>query len=157
MFYQSRMKLKSSKCSISLSYIRFYIHDRFRGCGQCYPSSLLIRTVRDFPLSKGVRIIEVGLYLFWDIWVFVMYYIYGISGPSLLIESTDSIIHYKYPNISNFVKFSKCQNQNLQPIVHLTRPRSFIKIIVHVRTRFLKNSPFLILSSFFLFLFHYHG
>ena len=33
MFYQSRMKLKSSKCSISLSYIRFCVHDRFRGCG----------------------------------------------------------------------------------------------------------------------------
>ena len=32
-------------------------------------------------------------YLFWDIWVFVMYYIYGISGPSLLIESTDSMIY----------------------------------------------------------------
>ena len=31
-------------------------------------------------------------YLFWDIWVFVMYYIYGISWPSLLIESTDSMI-----------------------------------------------------------------
>ena len=31
-------------------------------------------------------------YIFWDIWVFVMYYIYGISGPSLLIESTDSMI-----------------------------------------------------------------
>ena len=27
-----------------------------------------------------------------DIWVFVIYYIYGISWPSLLIESTDSMI-----------------------------------------------------------------
>ena len=32
-------------------------------------------------------------YLFWDIWMFVMYFIYGISVPSLLIESTDSMIH----------------------------------------------------------------
>ena len=31
-------------------------------------------------------------YRFWVIWVFVMYYIYGISIPSLLIESTDSMI-----------------------------------------------------------------
>ena len=42
-------------------------------------------------------------YLFWDSWVFIMYYIYGISGPSLLIESTDSMIHYKHPNISKQV------------------------------------------------------
>ena len=29
-----------------------------------------------------------------------MYYIYGISGPSLLIESTDSMIHRILPKIS---------------------------------------------------------
>ena len=27
------------------------------------------------------------------IWLFVMYYIYGVSRPSLLIESTNSMIH----------------------------------------------------------------
>ena len=31
---------------------------------------------------------------FQDIFVFVMYYIYGVSSPSLLIESTDSMIMY---------------------------------------------------------------
>ena len=38
------------------------MHDRFHGCGQHYPNSLRIQMVRDFPLAKGVRIIEVGLY-----------------------------------------------------------------------------------------------
>ena len=32
------------------------------------------------------------MYLNRDISVFVMYYVYGSSGPSLLIESTDSIM-----------------------------------------------------------------
>ena len=41
----------------------------------------------------------------------------------------------KYLKIGNFVEISKHENQNLQQIVHLTRPRSFIKTIVHVRTR----------------------
>ena len=27
------MRLKLSKCSISLSYVRFYMHDRLCGCG----------------------------------------------------------------------------------------------------------------------------
>ena len=65
------MRLKLSKCSISQSYniIRFYMHDRFRGCGLGMVNvirtpQLLIRTVRDFPLAKGVRIIEVGLYCY---------------------------------------------------------------------------------------------
>ena len=31
---------------------------------------------------------------FRDIFVFVMYYVYGVSGPSLLIESTDSMIEH---------------------------------------------------------------
>ena len=30
--------------------------------------------------------------VFWDMYVFVMYYIYGVFGSSLLIESTDSMI-----------------------------------------------------------------
>ena len=34
-----------------------------RGRGHRHPNSLLIRTVQDFPLVKGVRIIEVGLYV----------------------------------------------------------------------------------------------
>ena len=41
-----------------------YVLDRllkWLGRGHRYPNSLLIRTVRDFPLAKGVRIIEVGL------------------------------------------------------------------------------------------------
>ena len=33
-----------------------------------------------------------NLYIDRDIFDFVMYYIYGQSGPSLLIESTDSMI-----------------------------------------------------------------
>ena len=33
------------------------------------------------------------LYIDSDIFDFVMYYIYGQSGPSLLIESTDSMIY----------------------------------------------------------------
>ena len=35
---------------------------------------------------------DLNLYLDRDIFDFVMYYIYGQSGPSLLIESTDSMI-----------------------------------------------------------------
>ena len=31
------------------------------GRGQCYPNFLLIRMVQNFPLGKGVRIVEVGL------------------------------------------------------------------------------------------------
>ena len=38
-------------------------------------------------------------YLFWDIWVFVMYNIYGISVPSLLIESTNSMINLTAPSV----------------------------------------------------------
>ena len=57
------MGLKSSKCLINLSMIRFCMHDRSSGCGQRYPNFLLIRTVPNFPLAEGVRIIEVGLYL----------------------------------------------------------------------------------------------
>jgi hypothetical protein len=38
------------------------MHDRIRGRGQHYPNFLLIRTVRNFHLAKGVRITEVGLY-----------------------------------------------------------------------------------------------
>ena len=37
-----------------------------------------------------------NLYIDGDIFDFVMYYIYGQSGPSLLIESTDSMITYTY-------------------------------------------------------------
>ena len=59
-FYQSRVRLKSTKCSISQLYICFCMHDRFRGCGLGVVN--VIRTVRDFPLAKGARIIEVGLY-----------------------------------------------------------------------------------------------
>ena len=32
------------------------------------------------------------MYCFRDIYVYVMYYVYVTSGPSLLIESTDSMI-----------------------------------------------------------------
>ena len=32
------------------------------------------------------------VYRFRDIYVYVMYYVYVTSGPSLLIESTDSMI-----------------------------------------------------------------
>ena len=32
------------------------------------------------------------MYSFRDIYVYVMYYVYVTSGPSLLIESTDSMI-----------------------------------------------------------------
>ena len=59
-FYQSRMGLKSSKCSINLSIIRFCMHNRSSGCGLGVVN--VIRTVPNFPLAKGVRIIEVGLY-----------------------------------------------------------------------------------------------
>jgi hypothetical protein len=38
------------------------MHDRIRGRGQRYLNFLLIQTVRNFPLAKGVRIIEVRLY-----------------------------------------------------------------------------------------------
>ena len=60
MLYQSRVRLKSTKCLISQSYICFCMHDRFCGCGLGVVN--VIRTVRDFPLAKGARIIEVGLY-----------------------------------------------------------------------------------------------
>ena len=45
-------------------------------------------------LNGNKRAIKV-LYLYTDrdIFDFVMYYIYGQSGPSLLIESTDSMMH----------------------------------------------------------------
>ena len=33
------------------------------------------------------------MYRFRDIYVYVMYYVYVTSGPSLLIESTDSMIN----------------------------------------------------------------
>ena len=33
------------------------------------------------------------LYIFRDIYVYIMYYVYVTSGPSLLIESTDSMIY----------------------------------------------------------------
>ena len=45
----------------------FCMHDRSSGCGQCYPNFLLIRTVPNFPFAKVVRIIEVGLYLSYQI------------------------------------------------------------------------------------------
>ena len=35
-----------------------------------------------------------------DIYVYVMYYVYATSGPSLLIESTDSMIHTMIPQSS---------------------------------------------------------
>ena len=40
-----------------------------------------------------IRILESLLFL--DIFVFVMYYVYVTSKPSLLIESTDSMINLK--------------------------------------------------------------
>ena len=40
----------------------FCMHEQSSGCGQRYPNFLLIRTVPNFSLAKGVRIIEVGLY-----------------------------------------------------------------------------------------------
>ena len=61
----------------------------------------------------------------------------------IIIESVDSIsrdrwsgfailyvIHYKYPKLISqnwqFCEISKCENQNLQQIIYLTRPRSSI-------------------------------
>jgi hypothetical protein len=58
-FYQSRMGLKSLKYLMNLSYIQFCMHNQICGCGQRF---LLIRTFENFPLAKGVRIVEVGLY-----------------------------------------------------------------------------------------------
>ena len=55
----------------------------------------------------------------------------------------------KYLKIGKFVKFLS-ENQNLQQIMHLIRPRSSIKTIVHVRTRCSKNSHFSFFLSFFL-------
>ena len=40
---------------------------------------------------------DLKLYLDWVIFCIVMYYIYGQSGPSLLVESTDSMIHLHVP------------------------------------------------------------
>ena len=42
--------------------------------------------------SDGNGLEVLYLYTDWNIFDFVMYYIYGQSGPSLLIESTDSMI-----------------------------------------------------------------
>ena len=43
------------------------------------------------------------VYRFRDIYVYVMYYVYVTSGPSLLIESTDSMINHNYvAQIFNF-------------------------------------------------------
>ena len=36
-------------------------------------------------------------YLFWDIWVFITYYVYGVSGQSLLIKSTHSMMDTQFP------------------------------------------------------------
>ena len=53
----------------------------------------------------------------------------------------------KYRKTGKFCGISKCQTQNLQQIICLSRPRSLIKIIVNARTRCSKNGHF----SFFLF------
>ena len=45
---------------------------------------------------------------FRDIFVFVMYYVYGVSGPSLLIESTESTIMDTYPNQKYIACCSMC-------------------------------------------------
>ena len=45
------------------------------------------------------------VYRFRDIYVYVMYYVYVTSGPSLLIESTDSMIHLI---MHGFVFISQC-------------------------------------------------
>ena len=39
-----------------------------------------------------VKVRSLESILFQDIFVFVMYYVYVMSGPSLLLESTDSMI-----------------------------------------------------------------
>ena len=57
-FYQSRMRFKSS-------YIRWSILWVWLGHGQCYPNFLLIRTVWDFPLAKGVQIIVAQIQTRW--------------------------------------------------------------------------------------------
>ena len=63
-----------------------------------------------------------------------------------IIESVDSmarIFHvcnilqkFKYLKTGNFVNFLKCQNQNLQQIIYLTRLRSSINSIVYARSRY---------------------
>ena len=42
--------------------------------------------------TRMVKVRSLESMLFWDIFVFVMYYVYVTSGPSLLTESTDSMI-----------------------------------------------------------------
>ena len=56
----------------------------------------------------------------------------------------------EYRKIGNFVKFLS-ENQNLQKIVHLTRPILFIKTIVHVKTRCSK------IGHLSIFLTHFQG
>ena len=53
--------------------------------------------------------------MLWVIYFFVMYYIYGISGPSLLIESTDSmIIHTQCHNTCTHI-LSQGWNKSIRP------------------------------------------
>ena len=81
----------------------------------------------------------------------------------LIIESVDSISRGgtdtpiklcntlqtpKYLKTGNFVEFFKCQSQSLQQIIYLSRPRSFIKTLVHARTRLSENSHLSIFLSF---------
>ena len=49
-----------------------------------------------------------------------MYYIYGISGPSLLIESTDSMISFEHAfpsNATDELYISHHGNENKQIVV----------------------------------------
>ena len=53
------------------------------------------------------------MYLVWDINIFVMYYVYGTSVPSLLIESTDSMILYVITALTVY-EFKPLQNIKIQ-------------------------------------------
>ena len=66
-----------------------YVDGRFRRCRFVY-WYYFTRRLRQWQLK------ELFLYIDWDIVDFVMYCIYGQSRPSLLIQSTDSIILYTW-------------------------------------------------------------
>ena len=71
--------------------------------------------------------------------------LYKSIGMAWICHICNTLQISKYLKIGNFV--------NLQQIIYLTRPRSFIKSIVYARIRCSKKWPFLNLSFFLSFFF----
>ena len=88
------MRLRSGHSWVSPERKNDNLQSSYFGHTQLFVWTFLVLTDKKFTGDYDCELELSKVYLLWDIWCFVMYYIYVMSGPSLLIECTNSMMMY---------------------------------------------------------------